>query len=104
MALVPLVSGQDCQGVGPRISSTPEHISEDPYGASPDFQQRLLVEGALCEGAGSNAPIPRGQTGWQTLALLANHILSGSYQVLGDGFLEMHNLQLYMKHGSQNCI
>lgn len=45
--------------------------------------------GALCEGAGSNTPIPRGQAGWQTLALLANHILSGSHPVLGDGLLEL---------------
>ena len=50
--------------------------------------------------AGGNAPIPRGQAGWQTPDLLANHILPQSYQVLGDGLLDMHDLQLYIKHGS----
>lgn len=40
--------------------------------------------------------------GCRTLTLLADHIPSGSYQVLEDGSLEIHDLQLYMKHGSQN--
>lgn len=57
------------------------------------------MAGGCGEGAGSNALI---QTGWRTLALLADHIPSRSYQVLEDGILEIHDLQLYMKHGSQN--
>lgn len=32
--------------------------------------------------------------------LLANHILPQSYQVLGDGLLEIYDLQLHIKHGS----
>lgn len=45
------------------------------------------------------SPIRRGQAGGNP-ALLANRLLPGSHQVLGDGLLDMPDLHLHIKHGS----
>lgn len=64
-------------------------MPEDGYGSLPWPATEVAGGGGLYEGAGSDAPIPRGQAAWQTLALLANHILSESLWILGDGLLEI---------------